>query len=253
MNIHLVRIDHQGVARSTPRRPSAARGRPSPTPHTRRRRAARCPAAAQRSAIAGTGIHRGGGGRADCGDDSGDVVQLEQLRPQPELVVRRHAAELHPEHARVLLDRGVRMIGGDDHGPPRVVPRGDQGGERRRRGAVLDVPMPVLRKTDQLRDPIGDEQLQLGGRRRRPPQEADGVQRRREQLGEDAGLSGRAREICEVARALPVRPRRAAGPRRGRGGRSRTLAPLRRGRRQAGTEVARLSRVSTGNSPTRSR
>ena len=67
------------------------------------------------------------------------------------------------------------------------------------------MPVPAGRKAEQLGDPVADEQLELGRRGRRPPEEPDRVQRRGEQLREDPRLGGRGREVGKEARMLPVR------------------------------------------------
>ena len=50
-----------------------------------------------------------------------------------------------------------------------------------------------------------DDQLELGRGRGGSPEEADRVERRGQQLGEDPGLGPADREIREEARVLPVR------------------------------------------------
>ena len=62
-------------------------------------------------------------------------------------------------------------------------------------------PCQPLGQPDQLRDPVADEQLELGRGRRRPPEETDRVQRRGEQLREDPRLGA----------ARPRSRRRSAG------------------------------------------
>ena len=78
--------------------------------------------------------------------------------------------------------------------------------KRRGRGGVLDVPVPAGRQPEQLRDPVADEQLELGrapapcARGSRPGSASPRAARR----GSPA-RTPRDREVGEEARALPVR------------------------------------------------
>ena len=148
--------------------------------------------------------HRGG--RADGRDDSACVLEVEQLGPQSEVVVRRDLAQLELEQPARLVDRGVGVRGADDDAMARlVVASGRERGERRGRRRVLDVAVPARRQAEELREPVHDVQLELGRRRRRPPQDPDRVQRRDQELGQDPRLRRRVREVGEEARVLPVR------------------------------------------------
>lgn len=67
------------------------------------------------------------------------------------------------------------------------------------------MPVPAPGKTEQLREPVEDVQLELGRHGRRPPEEGDLVERSRYQLRENRRLRAGDTEVGEVARVLPVR------------------------------------------------
>ena len=103
-------------------------------------------------------------------------------------------------------------------------------------------PCHVGRQVEQLAEPRERELLEFGDRRRRAPEHAVGVHRRRQQLREDARVRRRDAEVGEEARVVPVRDARQqhavevgehVGERLGRLGR--------RGR-QARADLARLDR-----------
>jgi hypothetical protein len=100
----------------------------------------------------------------------------------------------------------MRVLGADDDAS--VGPRPPRGGERDERGGrrgVLDVPVPAFGEPEQARQPRERDLLELLERRRRPPEDADVVERGDQQLGEDPRLRRTHREVGEEARALPVR------------------------------------------------
>ena len=66
-------------------------------------------------------------------------------------------------------------------------------------------PCQASRQVEQLAHPRERQLLELRHRGRRPPEHAVGVHRRRQQLGEDARLRARDREVGEEARVIPVR------------------------------------------------
>src|SRR5207244_10379279 len=78
-------------------------------------------------------------------------------------------------------------------------------GDRGRRGRVLDVAVPAARKAEELGQPVEGHRLELRRGGRGAPDEGDRVERGGEELGEDARLRGRGREVREEARVLPVR------------------------------------------------
>ena len=65
--------------------------------------------------------------------------------------------------------------------------------------------MEPLGQPEQLAQPVERQLLQLLQHGRGAPEDADLVERRDQQLGQDPGLRARVREVREVARALPVR------------------------------------------------
>ena len=99
------------------------------------------------------------------------------------------------------------MLGADDDVAPGDVPGGDQRRQRRSRSGVLDVAVPAFREAEELAHPVDDAELELGRGGRSAPDERNLVQRRRDQLREDARLRRRDREVREEARVLPVRER----------------------------------------------
>ena len=64
--------------------------------------------------------------------------------------------------------------------------------------------VPARGQPEQVGRPVEHQALELGRRRRGPPQERDRVERGREQLGQDSRLRRARREVREVARVLPV-------------------------------------------------
>ena len=98
----------------------------------------------------------------------------------------------------------MRFLGADDDAAAGRLARRCERGDRRDRGSVLDVAVPPVGQPEQLRQPVDGVRLELGQRRRRAPDEADRVERRRDQLGEDPGLRRAVGEVREEARALPV-------------------------------------------------
>ena len=173
----------------------------------------------------------------------------------PERVVDRRLAQLELEQPARLLDRRVRVLGGDDDARAGLrLPRRGERDHRARRGGVLDVAVQAVRQPEQLREPVERQLLELLQRRRGAPEDPDLVQPGAEQLGEDARLRAGGREVGEEARALPVRDRRQRASRRGRGARPRTARPSpaalggSRARTSPGSTCA-----STGSSRSRSR
>ena len=97
------------------------------------------------------------------------------------------------------------MLGADDDaGAGLRCARRSERHHRAGRGRVLDVAVQAVRQPEQLREPVERQLLELLERRRGAPEDADLVQARAEQLGEDAGLRAGVREVGEEARALPV-------------------------------------------------
>src|SRR5439155_15250209 len=82
--------------------------------------------------------------------------------------------------------------------------RGERG-DRRQGGGVLDVTVPAVRETEELRRPVQRQRLELRRRRRGAPDEGDRVERRRKQFGENARLRCADGEVRQEAWALPVR------------------------------------------------
>ncbi len=74
--------------------------------------------------------------------------------------------------------------------------------DRRR---VVDDAFETRRKPEQLAQPAERDGLELGCRRRCPPEHRLLVERRGEQIGEDARRAAGAREIREEAGVIPVR------------------------------------------------
>src|SRR5512132_76449 len=132
----------------------------------------------------------------------------------------------------------MRVLRAEHHPAREGLPGRGQRRERRGRGRILDVAVPLAREPEQLSQPVHRHQLELGGRRRRGPEDLRHVQRRCEQLREDARLRARRREIGEETRMLPMRyPRQqhlveVAEHRRER------LAGLRRKLRQRAPDLA---------------
>ena len=163
------------------------------------------PAAAHASAISGTGSTEAARGRPDRRHDRAGVAELEQVGPQAEALVGRNRAHLELEDSRRLGRGRVRVLGADDDPPAgRRLARGDERGQRPDRGGVLDVPVELRRQAEQLPQPVQRHLLELLQHRRGAPEDADLVEGGDQQLGEDARLGARGREVGEVARALPV-------------------------------------------------
>src|SRR5207253_10050171 len=100
-----------------------------------------------------------------------------QLRTESKLVVRRHLRQLELQQAHRLVDGRVGLLGAEDN--PRTatsLARRGERGDRRRRGRVLDVPVPGAWKTKQLAEPAHRDFLELVQGRGRAPQETDVVQ-----------------------------------------------------------------------------
>jgi len=81
---------------------------------------------------------------------------------------------------------------------------GRQGCERRGRGRVLDVAVPLPRQSQQLCEPVHRHDLELGRGRRGPPENLGHVEGRRQKLGQDPRLRPRRREVGEEPGMLPV-------------------------------------------------
>src|SRR5262249_47506659 len=94
------------------------------------------------------------------------------------------------------------------HLEPRRLPRGGERVERRDRGRVVDHSLEGLGEPDQLPQPREGDLLQLGRRRRSPPEHRLLVERRAEHLAHHPGTARRYREVAEEARVVPVRRRR---------------------------------------------
>ena len=101
-------------------------------------------------------------------------------------------------------------------------------------------PCHVAGKSSNWHDPRERQLLELGHGRRRAPEHAVGVERRRQQLGEDARLRAGDREVGEEARVVPVRDARAAARGRGRRARRRTARPA------PGGDAGSCARMSPG-------
>ena len=70
---------------------------------------------------------------------------------------------------------------------------------------VVDDTFECVRQADQLPQPAERHGFELGRRRRGPPQHRLLIERRRKELGEDAGRAGGDCEIREEAGMVPVR------------------------------------------------
>ena len=132
------------------------------------------------------------------------------------------------------------MFGAHDDVAPGGFPRRRERRQRRGGGGVLDVSVPAAGQAEQLCSPVERQGLELGRRRRCPPQERDRVERRRKQLGQDPGFTGAGREVGEEARALPVRDPGQKDLVEVTQDVGKRLAALGRRRRQARTDIARL-------------
>ena len=143
--------------------------------------------------------------RPDRRDERAGVGQVDELGPHRERVVTGHRAELELEQPGRLRGGRVRVLRADDH--PAARRRGARGRERgdeaARRG-VLEMAVEPRRQPEQVGEPGERHLLELLERRRGTPEDADLVQPRRQQLGEDSRVRARGGEVREVARALPV-------------------------------------------------
>ena len=149
-------------------------------------------------------------GRAHGCHDSAHVALGELLRERvgahAELGVGRHLAELELEQPRRLLDGRVRLVGAEHYAATAAnLTRGGEGAHRRGGRGVLDVTEPGAGQAEELRDPVHDVLLQLRRGRGGAPQHPVRVQRRDEELREDARLGARVREVGEEAGMVPVR------------------------------------------------
>ena len=91
----------------------------------------------------------------DRRNDGSHVVEPQiRIDPHAQLVVHRRFAQLHPEHARRLVDGRVGVLGADDDIAAGHVAGGDQRREGRGRRGVLDVTVPPVGKSEQLPDPV---------------------------------------------------------------------------------------------------
>ena len=145
-------------------------------------------------------------GRADGRDERAGVGEVDELRAHRERVVPGHGPELELEQAGSLRRGRMGVLGAHDDA---LAGRGGAGrGERRhepgRRG-VLEMAVQPRREAEQVGEPGEGDLLELLERRRRPPEDPDLVEPRREELGEHPGRRPGAGEVREVAGALPVR------------------------------------------------
>ena len=168
------------------------------------------PAAAQRSAIAGTGstevveVVPTVATTATASERSSTSARMRNSASDGDL------AHLEPEQPARLVDRRVRVLGAVDDVPAlgRDVARGRERGERRGGRAVLDVAVPGRRQAEQVGEPGERDLLELGRGRRRAPEHRVLVERRDQELGEDARLGRGDAEVREEARVVPVRDAR---------------------------------------------
>ena len=99
----------------------------------------------------------------------------------------------------------MRVLGAHEYasiGPQRA--SNDYRGENTGRRGVLDVSLELVRKPQELTQPVHRQLLELLQSRRRPPENPDLVQTRDQELGEHARLRPCGREVREETRALPV-------------------------------------------------
>ena len=150
-------------------------------------------------------IDRGRRGRPDRRDEGTCALEIvEIIRSHPEFAVRRNLLDRQPEQPRRLLDRRMRVLGAEHDAAGVRLPGGRQCRERRGRRRVFDVPVPLAREPEQLREPVHRHDLELRRGRRGPPEDLRYVQRRGEELRQDPRLRARRREVGEEARMLPV-------------------------------------------------
>ena len=172
----------------------------------------------RRRADGGDDRDRQQAGRAILGNRVAQGVGAHPVRAVDRDPPQRLVAEADRDHA--LVDRRMRLLGAVDAQRGKVAAPGEAahadlvdgrlaGGEQRvhgrdRRG-VVDHAFESRRQADQLAQPAERHGFELRGRRRRAPQHRLLVERRRQELGEDAGRAGRDREVGEEAGMIPVR------------------------------------------------
>ena len=161
------------------------------------------------------GGHVGGHRLAQGGDVHGLRLRVDGDRADGALAEAAHHRGL--EQRRVGLGGAV-----DREGPGRyavatgrttgrAVQRGQDGGERRGRGGVLDdapaqaVPGERVRQAERLAELVEDDLLELGRGRAGRPEHPLGADAAGEQVAQHAGGGGVRREVREEARVLPVR------------------------------------------------
>jgi hypothetical protein len=154
----------------------------------------------------GDRIHSCARGGPDGGHDRSRVLDFGShgVRAQTELLVDGKLAKGQADQASCLLDREVRLLGGEDYPTgTKLASRGERTDHRDRRG-VLDVAVQALREAQKLAEPIDREELHLRGGGRGAPEHRVHVQGRREKLGEDSRLRAGVREVGEESRMIPV-------------------------------------------------
>ena len=115
-------------------------------------------------------------------------------------------------------------------------------------------PCQLARQAEQLGQPVQRHHLELGRRRRSAPEDLRHVQRRCEQLREDARLRARRREIGEETADAASALSPAAAPRRGRASTAENGSPASGGDSGSARRISPGSTcASTGSSRTRSR
>src|SRR6266542_2160842 len=120
-------------------------------------------------------IDRRRGSCAHRRDHRANAVELERLRPQPELRVDRNLAQLEPDQLARAVDRRVRLLRAE-HEAGLDLPSRRQRAQRRLRRTLLQVSVPAGRQPEKLRQPAERHLLQLLQRRRSAPEDADLVQ-----------------------------------------------------------------------------
>ena len=117
------------------------------------------------------------------------------------------------------VDRGMHLVRGNRRAAAaaparpvavavpvqRALAHGEHGGERRRRGRILDDAGKAFGQADRLAQPVDHPGLELGRGGRGLPQHALRGDAPRQILGDDRGRARIGREIGEEARMLPVR------------------------------------------------
>ena len=86
----------------------------------------------------------------------------------------------------------------------RPLARGEEGGERRARGRILDHAGKGFRQADHLAQPVHHPGLELGRGRRGLPEHALRGERCGDELRHQGGRAGIGREVGEEARVLPM-------------------------------------------------